>query len=99
MFSKVFLFIIIIAWGAFKRGILFDNLRFFQVYFGNKTLVTKIIVQHGSGFTHYPTKLTLTYSDDGYAWQNGDIVSRIIIFGLSFISRTRIIQSTNMTRL
>lgn len=79
---------------------MFDNLRFFQVYFGNKTLVTKIIVQHGNGFTHYPTKLTLTYSDDGYAWQNGDIVSRkIIIFGLSFIPRTRIIQGLNMTGL
>ncbi|XP_063395828.1 uncharacterized protein LOC134680633 [Mytilus trossulus] len=81
------------AWSPFKRGKLFDNLRFFQVYFGNKTKVTKILVQHKSGFTHYPTKLTLTYSDDGFAWQNGEIVSIVVPFSETIVYPTRLVDA------
>lgn len=81
------------AWSPFKRGKLFANLRFFQVYFGNKTMITKILVQQGTGFTHYPTKLTLTYSDDGYAWQNGDIVTLVIPFTEAVVFPPRVVEA------
>ncbi|XP_061187043.1 uncharacterized protein LOC133195201 [Saccostrea echinata] len=68
------------AWRPFSRGPTFSKYRYFQVFFGNKTLVNKIIIQKGSGYTHHPTQLSLRYSNDGYSWQTAETVTVTVPF-------------------
>lgn len=63
-----------IAWRPFSRGPTFSKFRYFQVFFGNKTLVNKIVMQKGAGYTHHPSQLSLRYSNDGYSWQTAETV-------------------------
>lgn len=63
------------AWRPFSRGPTFSKFRYFQVFFGNKTLVNKIVMQKGAGYTHHPSQLSLRYSNDGYSWQTAETVA------------------------
>lgn len=72
-----------LAWRPFSRGPTFSKYRYFQVFFGNKTLVNKIVMQKGSGYTHHPTQLSLKYSNDGYSWQTAEtvcIIPSLLVF-------------------
>ncbi|KAK3109020.1 hypothetical protein FSP39_021316 [Pinctada imbricata] len=73
-----------VAWCPFIRGASFAKQRYYQVFFGNKTLVNKIEIQTGTGFTHRPTEITLKYSDNGHAWQTGESV----VLSPSFVTET-----------
>lgn len=65
------------AWRPFSRGPTFSKFRYFQVFFGNKTLVNKIVMQKGAGYSHHPSQLSLRYSNDGYSWQTAETVRNI----------------------
>ncbi|KAK6994428.1 hypothetical protein BgiMline_011026 [Biomphalaria glabrata] len=63
------------GWSPFVHAGQVSQERYFQVYFGNKTVVTKILLQQNITGAKLKT-LKLKYSDDGLAWiyyNNNDI--------------------------
>ncbi|XP_021350977.1 uncharacterized protein LOC110448839 isoform X2 [Mizuhopecten yessoensis] len=62
------------AWAPFVRGGSLSPYRYFQVYFGNITLVAKIIMQLGnrSQFPDTVNVIALYYSNDGTAYEKAE---------------------------
>ncbi|XP_069141312.1 uncharacterized protein [Argopecten irradians] len=69
------------AWAPFVRGGRLPPYRYFQVAFGNITLVAKILMQRGN-ITAFPDKVTaisLEYSNDGSAYERAETID--VAFG------------------
>ncbi|XP_033745565.1 LOW QUALITY PROTEIN: uncharacterized protein LOC117331078 [Pecten maximus] len=68
-------------WGPFVRGGRLPPYRYFQVAFGNVTLVAKIIMQRGNitRFPHKVTAISLEYSNDGSAYERAETID--VAFG------------------